>query len=97
MQIWTRSDDSEFRTRLIGENDDAGVQKESVTPQKIQQVMEPSEKTKELPISRRGETLDASEDQQGSQKKSSEKADDERTGFGWKGLGSRVIRFDENT
>jgi flagellar protein FlaI len=97
-----QTDDSEFRTRLIGENDDAGVQKESMAPQKLQQVMKPPEKTKELPIPQRGKTLNASEDfvsndQQGLQKKSSEKADDERTGFGWKGLGSRVIKFDKNS
>jgi len=97
-----QTDDQEFQTRLKGENDDAGVQRESMAPQKTQQVMEPPEKTKELPMPRRGKTIDASEDfvssdQQGSQKKNSKKADDERTGFGWKGLGSRVIRFDKNS
>ncbi|MCJ7697091.1 MAG: type II/IV secretion system ATPase subunit, partial [Thermoplasmata archaeon] len=97
-----QTDDQEFHTRLIGENDDAGVQRESIASQKIQQVIEPSEKTKELPMPRRGKTLDSSEDflsndQQGPQKKNSKKADDERTGFGWKGLGSRVIRFDKNS
>jgi len=95
-----QSDDQEFQTMFIGENDDAEVYKESMAPQKIQQVMEPPEKTKELPMPRRGNTFDASEDfvssdHQGLQKKSSKKADDERTGFGWKGLGSRVIRFDD--
>jgi flagellar protein FlaI len=92
-----QTDDQEFRTSLIKENDTVAVQRELIGLQEIQQVIGPSEKTKELPISRRGETLDASEDQQGSQKKSSEKVDDERTGFGWKGLGSRVIKFDENS
>ena len=97
-----QTDDQEFHTKPIGENDDAGVQRESMAPQKIQQVMEPPEKTNELPMSRREKTLDASEDflsidQQGPPKKSSKKADDERTGFGWKGLGSRVIKFDKNS
>ena len=97
-----QSDDQEFQTRFIGENNDAGVYIESMAPQKTQQIMEPPEKTKELPIPRKGKILDAPEDfvsndQQGSQKKSREKADDERTGFGWKGLGSRVIKFDKNS
>jgi flagellar protein FlaI len=97
-----QTDDQEFHTRLIGENDDVVVQRELMAPQKIQQVMEPPEKTKELPMPRRGKTLDASEDfvssdQQESQIKNSKKADDERVGFGWKGLGSRKIRFDKNS
>jgi flagellar protein FlaI len=97
-----QTDDQEFHTRLIGENDDAGVQRESMAPQKKQQVMEPPEKSEESQMPRRGKTLDASEDflsidQQGLPKKSSKKADDERTGFGWKGLGSRVIKFDKNS
>ena len=97
-----QSDDQEFQTRLIGENDTAVVSRGPMASQKTQQVMEPPEKTKESPIPRKGKTLDAPEDfvsndQQGPQKKSSEKADDERTGFGWKGLGSRVIKFDNNS
>lgn len=69
-----QTDDQEFHTRLIGENDDAGVQRESMAPQKIQQVMEPPEKSKESQMPRRGKTLDASEDflsidQQGPPKK----------------------------
>jgi flagellar protein FlaI len=97
-----QTDDQEFHTRLIEENDEAGVQRESMSSQKIQQVMELPEKTNELPIPRRGKTLDKSEDfvsndEQVPQKKSSKEADDERTGFGWKGLGSRVIKFDENS
>ncbi|MCX6664144.1 MAG: type II/IV secretion system ATPase subunit [Euryarchaeota archaeon] len=97
-----QTDDQEFHTRLIGENDEVVVQRESMAPQKIQQVMEPPEKTKELPMLRRGKTIDASEDflsndQQESQKKNSKKADDERVGFGWKGLGSRKIKFDKNS
>ncbi len=97
-----QTDDQEFHTRLIEENDEAGVQRGSMSSQKIQQVMELPEKTNELPIPRRGKTLDKSEDfvsndEQVPQKKSSKEADDERTGFGWKGLGSRVIKFDENS
>jgi flagellar protein FlaI len=87
-----QTDDQEFHTRLIEENDEAGVQRGSMSSQKIQQVMELPEKTNELPIPRRGKTLDKSEDFV-----SNKEADDERTGFGWKGLGSRVIKFDENS
>jgi len=84
-----QTDDQEFHTRLIEENDEAGVQRGSMSSQKIQQVMELPEKTNELPIPRRGKTLDKSEDfvsndEQVPQKKSSKEADDERTGFGWK-------------
>ena len=97
-----QSDDQEYQTRLIGENDTAVVSRGPMASQTKQQIMEPPEKIKESPIPRKGKTLDAledfaSNDQQGSQKKSSTMADDERTGFGWKGLGSRVIKFDNIT
>jgi archaeal flagellar protein FlaI len=96
-----QTDDQEFSTRLIRENDNLMVQREATGLQKIQQVLKPSEKTKESQMPFVDETIDElkdffSNDQQGPQIKNREKPD-ERTGFGWKGLGSRVIKFDKNS
>jgi flagellar protein FlaI len=96
-----QTDDQEFSTRLMRENDNVIVQRESIGLQKIQRVIEPPKKTKELQIPYIEKTIDASKDflsndQQRPQIKNSGKPD-ERTGFGWKGLGSRVIKFDKNT
>jgi len=95
-----QTDDQEFSTRLIRENDNMMVQREAIGLQKIQQVIKPSKKTKELQIPYIEKTIDESKDflssdQQGPQIKNREKPE-ERTGFGWKGLGSRVIKFDKN-
>jgi archaeal flagellar protein FlaI len=97
-----QDDDQEFQTRLIGENDTADVPSGSMSFQEIQQVMEPPEKTKESPLPQKRKPLDVAEDlvsndSQVPRKKNTKKADDERTGFGWKGLGSRVIRFDDSS
>lgn len=95
-------DDPEFHTKLIGENDDRVVQTESVVLQKKQHVMEPPKKTKELQILQSRKTIDISKDSSSNDKKRmqtkySKKSDDEQGGFGWKGLGSRVIKFDTNS
>jgi flagellar protein FlaI len=93
--------DEEFLTRLIRRNDQVIVQKKVSEVEKTQQVINPSEKTKEFQISQKRKTRETTEkslpiNQKEPQIKSQKKTD-ERTGFGWKGLGSRVIKFDNNS
>ncbi|DAC73085.1 MAG TPA: secretion system protein E [Thermoplasmata archaeon] len=107
-----QSENQEFHTRLIEDNDNEMVQKKSsdlsIAPQGNKTLEEPEtiqiphlEKKYEETIDPNKKTLQQKtnhpEKQTTEETIQQSREQEERTGFGWKGLGSRIIKFDEKT
>lgn len=106
-----QSEEQEFYSRLIKDDENVTVKKESVDLPKAQHGKELLEEPEELQTSYPEKTPEESKGpltkaqqrkqettypQKTIKKASMKDKQDKRTGFGWKGLGSRVIKFDKN-